>query len=440
MVPGQDLPSESDFNPETDDFFHVFEIGKRSYKHFDLPLPVGTRVQLDFSSVSKPHRFYPLLGFSDVKRRVHYDAHGALKVVPKVRQIRFASHSDAAYLAAYSSAVSVFYEAAISIDDTSASVLAYRKGGQTNIHHAKHLFDEVRLRQSCVVLAVDIKGFFDNLDHRHLKYELSRLLCRGEKVTGHHWTVYRNITRYSWVETVDLDKYIGKKRVRNGRVCSVEDFNTFVQGRSTGLVQTHTESAGIPQGTPVSGLYANVYMRSFDADVKAWAKELDGSYRRYSDDIAVVLPITADITHTLECLKRFIEAYGLFLSEDKTDITNFENGNACDGKSLQYLGFTYDGKYTLIRQSSLAAYQKKMNKGVRAKLIAAKARNIHPANIYKRELYSRYTHLGKRRTFFQYAMRAASILEAPEIRSQLRRHFQWFEASWSRNKIRFFSK
>lgn len=126
----------------------------------------------------------------------------------KPRPIRFAGHADAAYLQAYAAHLNGFYEQALELDATSGSVLAYRKGGGTNIHHAKSLFDEIVERGDCSVFAMDISGFFDCLDHTMLRDEIAGLIG-VDRLDGHHGTVWKNVTQYSWVETVDLDALAG---------------------------------------------------------------------------------------------------------------------------------------------------------------------------------------------------------------------------------------
>ena len=46
----------------------------------------------------------------------------------------------------------------------------------------------------------------------------------------------------------------------------------------------------IPQGTPISALAANIAMIDFDIEMVREINALGGSYRRYSDDILVVVP------------------------------------------------------------------------------------------------------------------------------------------------------
>ena len=258
-MPGFYLLSENEFDPSTDDFVQPAVSKERKYKHFDLPLVGADRMQtIDFATASEPHRFLPLLGFTDETRRYVRNSFGVAEIKIKERPIRFAGHADAAYLQAYAAHLNGFYEQALMNDGTSGVVLAYRKGGGANIHHAKALFHEVRTRGDCTVFAMDISGFFDCLDHTMLRDEVGRLVGTS-RLEGHHATVWKNLTRYSWVETADLDALLGRKRNGHGRVCCMSDFSDHVRGRTNGLVRTHDETFGIPQGTPVSGLHANIY-------------------------------------------------------------------------------------------------------------------------------------------------------------------------------------
>lgn len=427
------LPSENEFDPTRDAFVHPSVSKERRYKHFDLPLSETQRARaIDFGREGCPHRFRPMLGFTDVSRRVGRKADKSLdRKKPKERPIRFACHADAAYLEGYAAYLSPAYERALDADGTSDAVLAYRRGGGTNIHHAKALFDEIRAKGECSVFAMDISGFFDCLDHRLLRDEIAGLI-NAPRLDGHHGTVWKNITRYSWVETDDLDALLGRNRNGRGRVCSPEDFVTHVQGRKTGLIRTHDQPFGIPQGTPISGLYANIYMRSFDREMVTATTKHGGSYRRYSDDIAVVLPLGAKARHVVPVVEKMLADHGLAMSVEKTETADFSGGELVSDRPIQYLGFTFNGEQTLIRPSSLDAYRAKMEDGIHAKIVAASQKRAPSFEIYKREALSRYTHLGKRRNFLRYAYRAAEVMDAPEIRKQVKPHMTWFNRTWDR--------
>lgn len=193
-MPGFYLPSEDEFDPSTDDFVLPVVSKERKYKHFDLPLKGADREQvIDFSAERRPHRFLPLIGFTDETRRYVRSASGVNEIKIKKRPIRFASHADAAYLQAYAEHLNRYYEQSLTEASLSASVLAYRKGGGTNIHHEKELFDEIRRRGDCCVFAMDISGFFDCLDHLMLRDELAGLIG-ATRLEGHHATIWKSVT------------------------------------------------------------------------------------------------------------------------------------------------------------------------------------------------------------------------------------------------------
>ena len=176
----------------------------------------------------------------------------------------------------------------------------------------------------------------------------------------------------------------------------------------------------------------------FDREMIAWCAQYGGSYRRYSDDIAVVLPLGAKVRHVVAVIEKMLADYGLAMSVDKTDTAAFKGGVLVSPTPIQYLGFTFDGQKTLIRPSSLDAYRGKMRRGIHAKMIAAKAKKILPSEVFQRETLSRYTHLGKRRNFLRYAYKAADVMGCPEIRQQVKQHVTWFHRAWDREVTRVF--
>lgn len=425
------LPSEEEFDPESDDFIAPFVTKERRYLHFDLPLTKLEREKgYDFSR-TKAHRFWPLLGFNETVRRFSIDESGLPKQKVKIRPIKYASHADAAYLECYAANLNKIYESAPGSRKVKDAVLAYRKGGSTNIHHAASLFREISERKNCTIYALDISGFFDHLDHLHLKEELMSLLG-VDRLDGHDWNVFNNVTKFSWVDTQDLDKVLGKKRPRSRRICSPEEFKANVRSTGSDLIRVNEYHYGIPQGTPISGLYANIYLGSFDADIVRFVAALGGSYRRYSDDIAIVLPGAERSEDVAAEVSGFLKKYALEISPAKTEVATFVSGRLTSEKPVQYLGFTFDGVDARIRQSSMDAYRRKMKQGIHAKIVAAKLNGVAPEEIYQREALSRYTHLGKRRNFLKYAYRSAEILASPQIRLQVKPHMLWFNRAWAR--------
>lgn len=432
------LSDDDEFDPSADDFVPEYLLPvtskDRAYKHFDLVLsPSECSKTFDFSSEKTKHRFFPLLGFDDITRKFSCDVSGKKFQTIKKRPIRYAGHKDSFYLQAYAAYLNGYYEKALLSDGISESVIAYRKGGGTNIYHAKNLFDEIRRRKNCIVVTMDISSFFDNINHIYLRDELCKLLG-VYRLNSHHLTVWKNLTKYSWVETNDLDLVLGRKRMSGRRICSVTDYAKYVRGGKgkKGLIQVNDEVFGIPQGTPISGLYANIYLRTFDNIIVDFCKKCGGFYRRYSDDIAVVLPENIKPGRVMFITEKLLADIDLSISVKKTEFALFMDGALCSKKPIQYLGFTFDGKEILLRASSIDSYRRKMKKGIHAKIIAAKMKKITPDDIFKRELLSRYTHLGKRRNFIKYAFRSADIMNSESIRAQVRKHFSWFQRAWKK--------
>lgn len=418
-------PERDEFDPRIDDFVSK----ERKYTHFDLPLPEIARDGISFTDEEIcTNSFWPLLAYDAVERRAKKNATGETVFEEKTRPIKFASHLDAALLEWYSKVLGAQYEICLSQKPFVQSVLAYRSGLGDNIGHAKSLFDEVARRGECTAVAVDISGFFDNIRHDVLLGALKEVLdC--QRLPEHHYKVFERMTRFSWVESDALKARLGDRYGKAGRICTAMEFREQVRPQGASLVHTNNSEFGIPQGTPLSGLYANISMLQVDHDIYEFAHELGGSYRRYSDDIAIVLPGDVNEDIIVRRLRTTLASAGLDLSEHKTETSHFTtlNNNQTADRPFQYLGFTFDGQRKLIRESSLSRYYSKMHNGVRAKVRAAISQGIERDEIYLRELFRRYTHFGKSRNFPRYAYRASAVLSAPEIRSQMRNHMKTFK-------------
>ncbi len=424
------LPSNEDFNHRDEDFFSEYETKERRYLHFDRPSQRKEVRKVSLEKFNEKHRFYPLIGYKKRIRKIHKKEDGRICIKEKERPIRYASHRDADYLEVYSHYLGRKYEYFLSNEKLSECVLAYRKGGGTNIHHAYSLFKEIEKRRDCIAIALDITKFFDSINHIILKQKICRI-TNEEYLDDHHGNIWKNMTKYSWIELDEIDKDLGKNRKKPGRICDKDGFNR-IRGKKKGLVKRNSKPYGIPQGTPISGLYANIYLIDFDLKVSRICKKFNSVYRRYSDDIAIIAPYNCNPKRIEEYIRRELKKHKLEMSDKKTEISKFKNGKIEDGKPFQYLGFTYDGIKKLIRESTLNAYRAKMQRAIRAKLHIAKSKGIKKNKIYKRKLIRKYTHLGKGRNFIKYAYRAAEIMKSGDIRKQVKNHMKWFNRAWER--------
>ena len=346
----------------------------------------------------------------------------------KERDIRYASHTDSAIFSVYAQALSELYEEQIKAKGVGDCILAYRGGIGYNVPFAKSLIDEVRKRGNCHVICLDVSGFFDNLDHKMLKGMLCRFLGTSE-LPEDWYKIFRRITAFEYVLREDIEARLGK--IKGRRLCQISTFHSAIRP----IIRTNPNKHGIPQGTPLSGLLANIYMFELDCIANEYFFKIGGSYRRYSDDIAVVIPDPKDESAALIFLQALLDEHRLSFNPSKTCRTTFMSGSGWQnysGDILQYLGFTYDGERILIRPESIKNFYARMKSNIRRYVKAAAKQGVPLAQLRKRVLVGRFTHWGDSRNFVQYAYRAARELKAPEIRRQLRNHVAIFDRQWAK--------
>ena len=407
----------------------------RTYLHFDSPLGKDALASFSPSSVSVArHNFLPLVGFTKVTRKLDFTTFPWI-VEEKPRDIRFAAHADSAIYSRYAETLGEIYEQHLEAFDLSSSVLAYRSNIGFNVTFAHELFDEIRRRAACRVLCFDISGFFDNLGHTALKARVMSLLgCDRLPADWHNF--FASVTRYAYVDEKDFTRVLG--RPKGGRLCEIITFRQKVKP----LVRVNKAGKGVPQGTPISGLLANIYLLEVDRAVRAAVDAVGGNYRRYSDDICVVLPTTVDAVKFETDLTVLMAAVGLELKAPKTSRTQFTEGPhgvlTWTGDRLQYLGFEFDGRRAVVRPQTIRNFYAKMKRGIRRTVKDAKTRGVvDPAQIHMRVLMRNFTHAG-RRNFIAYAYKAADIMQSPAIRKQVARHKQIFDAYFARMVARNF--
>jgi RNA-directed DNA polymerase len=120
--------------------------------------------------------------------------------------------------------------------------------------------------------------------------------------------------------------------------CAVEE--TDGQGRTTRTTGARDTRRGIPQGSPISPLLANVYMRRF---VLGWEKlGLEQSLGRivnYADDL-VILCRKGRAEEALRRLREIMGRLKLTVNEEKTRICRVPEGE------FDFLGFTFGRMYS----------------------------------------------------------------------------------------------
>ena len=121
--------------------------------------------------------------------------------------------------------------------------------------------------------------------------------------------------------------------------CPVEE--TDKRGRTTRTTEARDKRRGIPQGSPISPLLANLYMRRF---VLGWKKlglerSLGTRLVTYADDL-VILCRKGKAAEALQRLREIMGKLKLTVSEEKTRICKVPEGE------FDFLGYTFGRMYS----------------------------------------------------------------------------------------------
>lgn len=413
---------------------------KRYYAHFDLrtDLQKAKSYVVNPISVSK-HGFYPLIHYTQKFQK--YSKEKGKK--EKSREICYAAHLDRCIYQYYAHLINEKYNKRVREDDISNVAVAYRSDlKKSNIHFAYEAISFIRKNGSCFVMIGDFTHFFESLDHQYLKKQLCNLL-QTERLPDDYYAVFKSITHYSTWELADLLLLNGLKNTKSGIhqlnkkpcVLSLQAFHEYKKQ----YITPHKEPYGIPQGSPISALFANIYMLTADREIHEYVKRLNGFYMRYSDDFCVVLPALclqeaqSAFYHIKEILKSVPR---LVLQPEKTqyfkcadaDVENygaqFSEGADCKHRFINFLGFTYSGKTVKIRDKTVSKYYYRMYKKAKT-IIRQRKSGLNPS---KENLYRIYSCKGEtvgRGNFLTYVRRAQKEFGAEDsISNSTKRHMQ----------------
>jgi RNA-directed DNA polymerase len=385
----------------------------RGYRHFDAQVGIPFAERILRAQFIERHSWLPLIHYE--KRVKRYKPKSG-KTVFKLRPIMYASHRDSCILSKYawdlSQALDTYYKRC----DLDRHVIAYRKLGKSNYHFSAEALRFARAKPNCVVLCYDISGFFDNLDHSILKDRL-KLILQTPELTRDWFAVFRHVTRFSVVEKDALAAHprFGPRLSIGSR----EPIATIAEIISENIpIRTNANKFGIPQGTPISSAFSNLYMLQLDLRMVELCGRKGALYQRYSDDILIICNSSDEALITAAFASN-LKDHRLELNDDKSERMVFNSDSA---ETVQYLGFNISSDGAVIRPGSLARQWRKARRSIsRTKKIGTAAIASGDASkIYTKKLRKRFYPVGVR-NFSSYARRSAKAFGSKKIVRQVLR-------------------
>lgn len=347
------------------------------------------------------HPFYPFIHYQEEKKKFN----GTELVVKPPRDIRYSSHIDRYIYEYYNEILSNRYNNYAKSNGINKSSIAYRTNLQkSNIHFSRDVFKFLNNQENAFIIVSDFSNFFDNLDHRYLKECLKEVL-KVETLPKDYYKVFKSITKYSYIEYNDILAKLNLThkeltKLRKERLFEIQEFRNFKKEH----LHINEDKYGIVQGSGVSSVMSNIYMIKFDKWITDLVTSNNGIYRRYSDDIIIIIPETSkilelyqkimDIKVKIPRLEISTEKTKCFIKKDKSirEVNVLENKINEKNTIINYLGFSYDGNTVKIREKTISKYYRKMY--ARIKTIN-KYTVLTQNNIGRRKLYKQYSYLGK---------------------------------------------
>lgn len=404
----------------------------KKYLHFDS--------RVEYSNVQKyvedpmkieKHNFYPLLKYTQSTDR--YDLtqksirNDKLPIKTKPRDIMYASHKDNYIYRYYGELLNEKYSKWAKENDINEESIAYRepKYSKNNIESAAEVISAIVEHQYCYILVGDFESYFDSLDHQLLKKRV-KIILDIVNLEKDWYRVLRSVTRYSYCEKelinglLGSDKYLKKKR----KFSYFDNTREYREFKKEYKISFNKQNIGIPQGTAISAVLANVYAILFDKEIKSLVKNHNGFYRRYSDDFIIVIPAHDDFGKS-EFNKMASKITTLAVREklrihpskthsllyEKNKIIHLNSNISCN---LDYSGFSFDGKNVRMRSKSPYKFYRKASRLIE-KAKKAKEKKQLKKLPYRKKIYTLYTDAGTDSTpygnFITYAIKAQKAFD-----------------------------
>jgi RNA-directed DNA polymerase len=159
------------------------------------------------------------------------------------------------------------------------------------------------------VVDADLSGYFDNIPHAELMKSVSRRISDGR--------ILRLIKMWLEAPVETRDR----------------------QGRKERTTRNKDEGKGTPQGSPISPLLSNIYMRRFIRGWKTGGHEqrLESYIVNYADDF--VICCRADADEAMATMRSMMAKLKLTVNETKTRLSVLPDG------AFDFLGYTFGRCY-----------------------------------------------------------------------------------------------
>jgi CRISPR-associated protein Cas1 len=197
-----------------------------------------------------------------------------------------------------------------------------------------------RVAQSAALILIEPKfeQEFQNCSFAYRKgHSVQQALQQVERLheAGYVWVVDADITAY--FDNVDHSLLFARVAELVPDEKLMELIRLWVAARIYDGHQLTELTKGLPQGSPLSPLLANLYLDTFDDQMLSAGQKLV----RFADDFLVLCKTKPRADQALKLTRQVLDGLRLTLNDEKTRVTNFTEG-------FKYLGASFAGSYYFV--------------------------------------------------------------------------------------------